>query len=78
MESPGIVGLLLAILGTLTLQVFATLRVARSSVYKNREKCGQIRFIWAVPLLGACLSLAMLASDHDHPPRDESSSLPRS
>ncbi len=54
-------------------QMWVTWRVLRSRLYKPSEKCAQFRLIWLVPLLGASLSLAMLASDGDHPPRDGSS-----
>jgi hypothetical protein len=67
-DSLSVVGLLTV----LALQVWATLRIHRSALYKPLEKRAQLKLIWMVPLLGASLSLAMLASDHDHPPRNDS------
>lgn len=66
-----------ALVATVTLlvlfQAWVSQRVLRSRMYKPSEKHAQFRLIWLVPLLGASLSLAMLASDGDHPPRDGSS-----
>ncbi len=64
----------LSVVAALLFQAWVTVRVGRSRLYKPSEKRTQLRLIWLVPVLGASLSLAMLASDHDHPPRDDSSS----
>jgi hypothetical protein len=67
-----------ALTGTLVLlmlfQAWVSYRVLRSRLYKPSEKRAHFRLIWLIPRLGASLSLAMLASDGDHPPRDGSSS----
>lgn len=58
--------------GVLLLQLFVSVRVWRSRLYRPAERRAQLRLIWLVPLFGASLSLAMLASDRNHPPRDDS------
>ncbi len=65
---------IVSVVGAIAFQLWVTSRVRRSRIYKPAEKRSQLRLIWMLPIVGASLSLAMLASDHDHPPRDDSSS----
>ena len=57
------------ILVIVILNVAATLRVTSSILCTRRQKWMQLALIWAVPLAGAVLALAVIVSDHSrlHP-----------
>ena len=48
---------------TVLLNVFATTRVATSLVYTSSQKRMQLILIWAVPVAGATLALAVIWAD---------------
>ena len=55
------------ILGTLALQLWATLRVRKNISFDPEQRRAQLWFVWLVPVLGAAVVLSVLTSE----PRDD-------
>ena len=47
----------------LAAQIFATVRVAKSDLYERHQKISQFQLIWLLPVIGAALTLSMIAQE---------------
>jgi tellurite resistance protein TehA-like permease len=53
--------------GLLFYQAYVTVRVLRHEPYTPAQKQRQLLFIWLVPIVGAAIALAALATDKKAP-----------
>ena len=64
--------------GLMFYQVYVTIRVVRHKPYSSEKKNQQLLLIWLVPLVGAAMALASLATEKETPVRaDKSDQRPR-
>lgn len=63
--------------GLMFYQSYVTIRVLRHKPYSPERKRQQLLIIWLVPLLGAAIALAGLATDRETPVRPDKDVVPK-
>jgi hypothetical protein len=63
--------------GLLLYQAYVTIRVVLSKSFTPAQKWRRILFIWLIPIAGAAITHAVLATDREIPARPDQKSEPQ-